>query len=268
MSYSYIYNYMYIYIKLEVFGDGQLLNIWVVKFYWGKIYMFIHIEFVAWSLSINSLARTNVYWFLAKLGKSMHKLSWQWETHDFELNCIDILCMLYCYTRGYLTTSFVIGTWEQYAAGDYYGLIWMGLQLTIPNSDFMEMSCWGQNQNPEKITSQGNMPTVSISITGVPWPPVSHSVTEVYRCPKLSWQRLPGTRRMTSPCFLWNWADARHVTQPVNTGEMFGRKFEVGNLSPNLSTSAYSLWKLEIQKIRQDSRSGNPASKCPTNSGW
>ena len=48
-----LYIYMYI-IKLEVFGDGQLLNIWVVKLYWGKIYMFIHIEFVASSLSVNS----------------------------------------------------------------------------------------------------------------------------------------------------------------------------------------------------------------------
>ena len=60
MSYSFIYIIICIYciyiyiIKLEVFGDGQLLIIWVVKLYLGKIYMFIHIEFVAWSLSVNS----------------------------------------------------------------------------------------------------------------------------------------------------------------------------------------------------------------------
>ena len=48
-------------------------------------------------------------------------------------NCIDILCMPYCHTRGFLTTSFVIGI----AAVDYYGL-WMG--LPSPNSDFMEIS--------------------------------------------------------------------------------------------------------------------------------
>ena len=171
--------------------------------------------------------------------------SWFWNI--LNRNCIDILCMLYCYTRGFLTTSFVIGKWGTICSS---GLLWIVDGFTIPNSDFMEISRGFRKTHPKETCQQ--FPSASHGELK----PLIHclSLREVYRCPKRSWQRLPGTRRMTSPCFLWNWADPGHNV-PIQREQQTQREFvwpgklEVGCTLPKLNNSLTEKRPSQIQKF-------------------
>lgn len=56
-----------------------------------------------------------------------------------------------CYTRGFLTTSFVIGKWGRICSS---WLLWIVDGYTIPNSDFMEISRGFRKTHPKETCQQ------------------------------------------------------------------------------------------------------------------